>query len=513
MARAKIMVVEDEGLVAEEIKEDLENLGYTVPTVAFSGDDAVKKVLENEIDLVLMDIRLKGQMDGIDAAEQIRNMLDIPIIYLTAYSDDATLNRAKITDAFGYILKPVEERYLYAAVEMALNKSRQERKLKGSKEWLSAIIRCMAEGVMVVDLKGRVRYINPAASVLTKWRQDEVFNRRLDDIFKILDEKSRMPVRVPVTQPILEGKVVRRENFLLITKEGKERPVDATIAPFRNERGNTVGLILVFQDRTERKKVQEQVQRELDATSQMQRSLLPKKNVSIAGIKNNWLFYPSNFGAGDIFNFFSFDKHHLGFYLLDVKGHGFTAALLSMTLHRFLSPDAEQGGILTRPLSEETSFEIISPAEVIKSLNKRFYFENNDNPFFTIVYGIIETNTGNLKLVRAGHTYPIFQKENDDTYQIKTEGYAVGIFKNISLEEYECTIEKGARLFIYSDGLTECANETKERFSTERLINFLKENAETPMDELIKGLEKEIVRWRGGNQFDDDISVLTLERE
>jgi len=122
MAKAKILVVEDERIVAKDIVKSLQRLGYLVVASVASGEEAIKKVHETQPDLVLMDIMLKGEMDGIEAAEVIKSSSDIPIIYLTAYADDKTLQRAKVTEPFGYILKPFDERDLHTTIEIALRR-------------------------------------------------------------------------------------------------------------------------------------------------------------------------------------------------------------------------------------------------------------------------------------------------------------------------------------------------------------------------------------------------------
>ena len=139
MTNAKLVVVEDEIIVAKDIQNRLKRFGYDVPAVAASGEEAIVKVAEIYPDLVLMDIRLKGEMDGIEAARQIYTQFNIPIIYLTAYADDSTIERAKITGAFGYLLKPFKERELYTSIEVTLSKHRMERQLKQHEQWLDTV--------------------------------------------------------------------------------------------------------------------------------------------------------------------------------------------------------------------------------------------------------------------------------------------------------------------------------------------------------------------------------------
>jgi len=122
MEAKRIFVVEDESIVSLEIQSRLKSLGYQVAGTASSGDEAIRKVLELKPDLILMDIRIKGNIDGIDTAAEIHKHLEIPVIFLTAYADEATLQRAKVTDPFGYIIKPFEERELEISIEIALFK-------------------------------------------------------------------------------------------------------------------------------------------------------------------------------------------------------------------------------------------------------------------------------------------------------------------------------------------------------------------------------------------------------
>lgn len=132
MKNTKILIVEDEGIVAQDIQKRLKQIGYDVPYISHSGEKAIEKAAEIFPDLILMDIRLKGEMDGIEAARRIYNNFNIPIIYLTANIDENTIERAKETKPFGYIIKPFKERELYTTIEITLAKHQMEKKLKES---------------------------------------------------------------------------------------------------------------------------------------------------------------------------------------------------------------------------------------------------------------------------------------------------------------------------------------------------------------------------------------------
>jgi PAS domain S-box-containing protein len=160
MARAKVLIVEDEALVARNIQDKLQELGYTVPTVVDSGAAAVEQAGELRPDLVLMDIRLRGEIDGIQAAAQISEQFDIPVIYLTAYSDDETLQRAKVTEPFGYIIKPFRASELHSLVEMALYRHVMERRLRESEARYRSVVEDQTEFIVRWLRDGTRTFVN-----------------------------------------------------------------------------------------------------------------------------------------------------------------------------------------------------------------------------------------------------------------------------------------------------------------------------------------------------------------
>ena len=167
MSPSQIMIAEDENIVAMDIQEALTKAHYSVSAVAGSGREALRKAEETKPDLVLMDIHLKGDMDGVQAAARIHGRFGIPIIYLTAYSDDATLQRATAAQPYGYLLKPFEKESLRTTIEMALFKHKMERDLKENQRWLSTILRSTGDAIIATDARGLVTFMNPVAESLT----------------------------------------------------------------------------------------------------------------------------------------------------------------------------------------------------------------------------------------------------------------------------------------------------------------------------------------------------------
>lgn len=265
MSQANILVVEDELIVARDIQTRLKKFGYTVTDIASTGEEAIEKVARYSLDLVLVDIRLKGEMDGVEAAQKIHDDFNLPVIYLTANADESTLERAKATAPYGYILKPFKEKELKTTIEITLNKHQIEKKLKQHEQWLTTVLKSIGDGVITSDRNGAVTFMNPVAEALTGWQQEEACGRSTIEIFNIAHEKNRTQIDNPIVQALERGmRVGIPEQTVLIAKNGEEIPIDDCVAPIRDDRGNITGAVLVFRDITERKQAQEIRQKQIE---------------------------------------------------------------------------------------------------------------------------------------------------------------------------------------------------------------------------------------------------------
>ncbi|MEW6586946.1 MAG: response regulator, partial [Nitrospirota bacterium] len=193
MPEAKILIVEDEVIEAMDVQQRLASLGYPTPDIAHSGEEGVKKVEEAQPDLVLMDIMMPGKMDGVTAAEQIQSRFDIPIVYLTAYADENTLRRAKVTEPYGYIVKPFQERELHISIDMALYKHKMEGELKAREKWLATTLSSIGDAVIATDKNGMITFMNPIAEGLTGWKMGNALNKKLTEVFTIINMDTRKP--------------------------------------------------------------------------------------------------------------------------------------------------------------------------------------------------------------------------------------------------------------------------------------------------------------------------------
>ncbi|MHC9543920.1 MAG: PP2C family protein-serine/threonine phosphatase [Vulcanimicrobiota bacterium] len=206
------------------------------------------------------------------------------------------------------------------------------------------------------------------------------------------------------------------------------------------------------------------IKKDLEAASKMQRSLLPGSTVSTGGVLFDWIFLPAYFLAGDIFNFLPLDDSTTGFYLLDVSGHGIPAALLSVTISHSLSPSNPQGSLMKSAIPEPPYYSLTPPSRVVAGLNAQFYGDKDSLQCFTMIYGLIDVRKGKITLTQAGHLSLIYVRKDGTASLIGTGGFPVGMLSDAEYEEHEIDIQKGDRIFIYSDGITECINSEKAVF-------------------------------------------------
>jgi PAS domain S-box-containing protein len=249
MEPATILVVEDEGLVARDLQSRLISMGYACPAVSTTGADALQKASQFSPDLALMDIRLKGEMDGVEVAEQMRDMFDIPCVYLTAYTDDETLRRASITEPYGYLVKPFEEGELHTAIELALYRRKLERKIKQKEQWLVAVMSRIEDAIVIVSQVGLVVFMNPAAERLTGWTDNDAACNDARTVLRVAGQDG-VPAGIdPATEVLAQAvpSAVERQ-FSLVTRDHREVLVECSAVPIIDERKTLSGVALVLRE-------------------------------------------------------------------------------------------------------------------------------------------------------------------------------------------------------------------------------------------------------------------------
>lgn len=269
-----VLIVEDESIIALDLQRRLINLGYTVPRIASSHDQALKAVREIEPDVVLMDINIAGHLDGIDTAAKIK----VPVIYLTAYSENKTLERARQTRPYGFLIKPFSERELHAAIQVALERHRYETRLKENEIQMAVVYSKLAlenmelkaqanrllldnqrldlsldaagDGVITTDSAGNITYLNPRAEQMTGWTLMQAYGKSIAKVVVFVNEQSD-PLDVSLIEQIMFAKILETPDtrYMLKHKEGTSILIDHTLSLMRDLENRAVGAILVFHEK------------------------------------------------------------------------------------------------------------------------------------------------------------------------------------------------------------------------------------------------------------------------
>ena len=248
---AKILVVEDESIIALDIQQRLKRLGYAVPEVAHSGAEAIQMAAQVMPDLVLMDIRLEGEMDGIETASIISKQRHVPIVFLTAYSDGPTFERAKLTNPFGYVLKPFKDRELHNTIEIVLYRHRAEEQLRR----LSQTVEQSRDAIVIIDAEGSIEHVNPAFTRMTGWTREAVVGKNV----RHLDQGEQLHEFCAALLQTIADQKERSGEFQHRDENGEQRWEESTITSIRDEEGEITSYLAIRRDITERK----QLEREL----------------------------------------------------------------------------------------------------------------------------------------------------------------------------------------------------------------------------------------------------------
>jgi PAS domain S-box-containing protein len=269
---ARILIVEDERVVLRDLQQQLERVGHMVVGTAVSGEKALEIAKSERPDLVLMDIRLEGEMDGIDAATAIREECYIPVVFLTAYADEDTVRRATRAEPFGYLLKPFEDLQLSTVIEVALYKHATDARLRQSERRYAATLSSIGDAVIATDADGLVTFMNPVAEKLTGWAKVDAMGRALPEVFRIVNEDTRETVEDPAAKVLRLGQVIGLANHtLLIARDGRERPIDDSGSPIVDDAGQIVGTVLVFRDISEKRALEDKLRRAESEFAQVSR--------------------------------------------------------------------------------------------------------------------------------------------------------------------------------------------------------------------------------------------------
>ena len=255
-AKTKVMIVEDESIIALDIKNSLTRLGYAVTGVAASGDVALTKIREERPHLVLMDIHLKGDMNGIEVSRIIKSDFQLPVIYLTANADNSTFQSAQGTNPHAYLLKPFDEKALGIAIEVALNQHQKTQAVKASEYWYANAFQCLNEAVVATDSTGNVVYMNVFSEEIIGVKLAQVIDQPITNILRTqrkIQQVDRLSLRKAdsiafILKRVLSGStaISFRPGTQLITHALSFIPIEGSATSIRDVSGHVTGSLFVF---------------------------------------------------------------------------------------------------------------------------------------------------------------------------------------------------------------------------------------------------------------------------
>ena len=260
MANARLLLVLDEAF-ASELQVSLKNLGYQVVGCVSNGRQALECIAELQPDLVLISIHLSGELGGILIGKQIYVQYDLPVIYISNRSGQATIRRTGGTAPFGYLFNPTDQKQILATIEVALTRHSMEKKVRERERWLYTILHSISDGVIAIDMEERIRFINPIAEELTRKNRLDVIEQPLDVVLPLVYANTEEPVSISHAMAFFQNQNLRTGfEAVLLHKDNSRTPIEIFISPLANN-GVQVGMVLAFRDISERKRAMEEIHR------------------------------------------------------------------------------------------------------------------------------------------------------------------------------------------------------------------------------------------------------------
>jgi sigma-B regulation protein RsbU (phosphoserine phosphatase) len=352
--------------------------------------------------------------------------------------------------------------------------------------------------------------------VLSDWVMPEMSGLEFCEAFRAL-ERDRYGYFILLTSKsekddIAKGLDKGADDFL-------SKPVNATELRARINAGQRVldmeTKLQVENDRTnaaleELRLINEEINKDLAQAEKLQKSLLPPAHLVRDSYSLSNIFKSSGHVGGDIVGTFKLDENRIAVYSLDVSGHGVSSALLTVQLFGLLSPYSK-GNNLAFQSNGTGGFDILEPHEIATEFNRRMLDEMDTDLYFTLGYADINLSTGEVKMVQAGHPFPvIFNKERGVTLQGEG-GPPIGLIPGIEFETFRFKIEPDDKLLLYSDGLTECQNLSGDLLDDEGLERILLRHADSHGPELLNDIVWELTEFAEGDDFGDDLSAILFE--
>ncbi len=381
------------------------------------------------------------------------------------------------------------------------------------------------EGITIADARlpdKPLIYVNAGFERLTGYSVAEVLGRNC----RFLQGPGTDPATVDTLRTAIHESRAVTVQLLNYRKDGKPFWNRLSITPVQGPSGTVTHFIGVQSDVTAEKQATDALQnanerleaasramrRDLQAAAELQHALLPVELPRSTGMNFAYRFKPCSDVGGDSLNVLLLDDRHVALFILDVSGHGVAAALLSVTLTHMLS-DVPERSFLYQPAADNSSpYCITAPAEVVSRLNKQFQSKPDAPQYFTMIYGILDKETGVFRYVAAGHLGPIHVTGGSAPSIGKTGGAPVGLLANATYVEHTLTLSKGDRLYLCTDGILEAQNGATEEFGVERLLQILDGARNSTLSDSLSFVMNRVEEWSALAGMADDASMLAIER-
>lgn len=379
--------------------------------------------------------------------------------------------------------------------------------MQDDKVWLLLKERALestAEGVVISDCMQAgmpIIYVNKAFTALTGYKYDEVVGHNCRFLQgPDTDPSAKQSIRKALAEE--RSCIVEILNY---QKDGTPFWNRLSITPVQNDQGQTTHFIGVQSDVTRRRLAEEslrkansQLKKDLQAAAAIQQAQLPKELPDIAGYRFAWRFRPCEELAGDTLNIFMLDETHAVVYVLDVSGHGVRASLQSFALNQDL-----------RPLQNGPT--LLSPEEVLARLNAKYPMDMQTGMFFTILYGVLDTRTGDFSFSSAGHPGPILIRQEQAPQIIETESYPIGIRPDTEYFSQTIRLQSEDKLILFTDGVVEAFSAADKPYGEERLLKTLHRNRNATVDGMLESVMKSLDNWACHVTLRDDVSLVGIE--
>ncbi len=438
--KASLLIVEDSRIQAKILSDKLLQSGYQVRTAA-NGQIGLEMIRQQQPTLVISDIEMPI-MTGYELCRAVKNdpeLRTIPFILLSTLADAQDIIKGLHCGADNYVTKPYDPEFLISRVASLLE---------------TPLLDDDDEQQLDVTLGG-TRYSVKAG-------RQQVLNL-LVSTFENAVEKNQ--------------ELVRTNQELSVAKEQLTR---------WNDELETLNNRLDSANK--------RMTRDLDAAAKVQQSLLPTSNPATSRVDFAWQYIPCDELAGDFLNYFALDEDHIALYMVDVSGHGVASSLLSVTIGRLMTPSVSASSLLVQQAAGG-DIRIVPPAEVAYELNHRFPMEQQNELFFTMLYGVLTLSTLEFQFVSAGHDPVVHVPAGATPRMLEGSNMAIGWVEGMQYDSEVVTLQPGDRLYVYSDGVPEAMDEELNEFTMRQMLEIIELGQTRTLEQSVSLLESTVRRW------------------